>query len=114
MKLLSVRSVVAEFGILRVLLIGGAVFSLLLRPTPMIDPSYSGWNILFYLLVPVLAPIQFMLHALDALMGLVLMSDKIGSERLRYRRIVMTQSILALVLLAYWGPYFIAINGNLK
>ena len=109
---LSMKSILVEFGVLRVALILAALFSLIFRPTPMLDPSYAGWHMVTYLLLPVMAPIQFMLHMLDSLMGLVMMADKTGAERARYRRIVLTQFIIALTLLAYWIPYFIAINSK--
>lgn len=108
----SLKSIVIEFGVLRVALILAALFSLIFRPVPMLDPTYIGWHMVTYLLLPVLAPIQFMLHMLDSLMGLVMMADKTGSERVRYRRIVITQFTIALLMLAYWIPYFIAINAK--
>jgi hypothetical protein len=109
---LSVKSIVVEFGVLRVVLILAALFSLIFRPVPVLDPTYVGWNMVTYLLLPVLAPIQFMLHMLDSLMGLVMMADKTGAARARYRRIALTQAVIALALLAYWVPYFIAINAK--
>lgn len=109
---LSFKSIVVEFGVLRVVLILAALFSLIFRPVPMLDPTYAGWSMVTQLLLPVMAPIQFMLHMLDSLMGLVLMADKTGAERARYRRIVWAQFIIALALLAYWVPYFIAINAK--
>lgn len=106
----TVATRLQEFGLLRILLLTGAVVSLLFRPAPLIDPVYEGWHLFVHLLLPVLAPIQFMLHSLDGLMGLVLMADKTGEARQRYRRIALTQFTVALLLLAYWVPYYIAIN----
>lgn len=100
------------FGVLRIILLCFALFSLILRPTPVIDPVYQGWNIVIYLLLPVFAPIQFMLHTLDALMGLVLRSGKAGIERTRYNYIVITQFLVAVAILARWVPYFLAINAK--
>jgi hypothetical protein len=99
-----------EFGALRVGLIVLVLFSLVFRPEPIIDPVYDGWNIVFHMLLPVFAPIQFMLLMLDALMAKVMMTDKTGAERQRYRRIVWTQLLLGLAFLAYWLPYYKAIN----
>ena len=109
---ISIADWLRQFGVLRIILLGFALFSLVFRPTPVMDPVYQGWNIVIHLLLPVFAPIQFMLHMLDALMGLVLMSGKAGAERIRYRHIVLTQFIVAMALLAYWVPYFIAINAK--
>lgn len=101
---------IKEFGPLRIGLIVLVLFSLIFRPAAIIDPIYEGWNILFHMLLPVLAPIQFMLLMLDALMAKVMMADKIGTERQCFRRIMWTQFLLALAFLAYWLPYYIAIN----
>ncbi len=99
-----------EFGPLRIGLIVLVLFSLIFRPAPVIDPVYEGWNILIHMLLPVLAPIQFMLLMLDALMARVMRADKMGDERLCFVRIMWTQFLLGLAFLAYWVPYYIAIN----
>lgn len=100
----------AELGVLRVLLLAGAVMVLVLRPAPATAPVYSGWGLFPTLIAPVLAPLVVMVLVLDTLMAGVLMSDKQGDERRRYRRIIRVNVFMAAVLALWWWPYFTAMG----
>ena len=62
------------------------------------------------LLIPVLAPLIFMLLMLDALMSRVWMSEAAGDEKKRFQFIVRVDVIVGLLLLIYWLPFFIALS----
>ena len=61
-------------------------------------------------ILPVLAPMVFMVLMLDALMSRVWMSEAEGPEWKRLRLVLRVDLIVGLVLLAYWLPYFIALG----
>ncbi|MDZ7662146.1 hypothetical protein [Thiohalophilus sp.] len=94
---------------LRVVLILGALLTIVLQPERGASPEYHGWEMVSTLLVPVLAPLFFMLMMLDALMASLWHSQTSGEEQLRYRRIRNTDLVVGGLLLLSWLPYFIAL-----
>ena len=94
---------------LRVALILAALLTIVLQPESGTTPEYHGWEMVSTLLVPVLAPLFFMLMILDALMASLWHSQTTGEEQLRYRRIRNTDLIVGGLLLLSWLPYFIAL-----
>ena len=96
---------------LRVALLLCVLFAIVIRPeigTPM---AYSGWPFVTTLLMPVLAPLFFMLLLLDALMSRVWMSEARGEERKRLRLVVNMDLLAALLLLVFWLPFFFTLGG---
>lgn len=100
-----------QMGLLRLVLVGGAMVDILLAPNPGTPVVYSGWPLVTTLIVPVLAPILLQVLLLDALMGKVLMSSNQGLERARYRRIMIVNLVIAAALVLGWLPYFLALAG---
>lgn len=98
-----------QMGVLRVVMVGGAIVDILLAPNPGTPVVYSGWPLVTTLIVPVLAPIWLQVLLLDALMGKVLMSSSQGMERARYRRIMIVNLVIAAALVLGWMPYFLAL-----
>jgi hypothetical protein len=96
---------------LRAALILGAIIVILGKPEAGTPVAYSGWEMVSTLLIPVLAPLIFMLLMLDALMSRVWMSEAEGKERKRLRLVVRVDVIVGLLLLVYWLPFFIALGG---
>jgi hypothetical protein len=107
---LSVAETLVRYGILRTLLAVAGVLLLLFATQPGTVPVYSGWPLVSTVLVPVLAPMIFMLLLLDALMGRVLMTDMHGAERDRRRLTVIVNLLLAAGLLFFWSPYYLALG----
>ena len=105
------QNLLQEMGVLRVVLVSGAIVDILLAPNPGTPVVYSGWAVLTTLVVPVLAPILLQVLLLDALMGRVLMSSNQGAERARYRRIMIVNLVIAAALVVGWAPYFMALGG---
>ncbi len=104
------QGLLAQIRPLRAALILGAIISVLGKPDAGTPVAYSGWEVVPTLLIPVLAPLFFMLLMLDALMSRVWMSEAEGKEWKRLRLVVRVDLIAGLVLLAYWLPYFIALG----
>ena len=100
---------VARYGVLRSLLAMAGVLLILFATPSGAVPVYSGWPLMWTVLVPVLAPLILMLLLLDALMGRVLMSDMQGAERERRRNPVIVNLVLAGGLLLRWLPYYLVL-----
>ncbi len=90
---------------LRLALVGTALALVVLRPEPGTRPVYAGWELVPTLIVPTLVPIIFMVLLLDAIMSAVFLSSY-PKERRRYRSLIGISLAAALVLLAWWWPYF--------
>ncbi len=95
---------------LRAVLILAAIIAILGRPEVGEPVVYSGWGLVNTLLIPVLAPLVFMLLMLDALMSRVWMSEAEGEEKKRLWLVVRVDIIVGLLLLVYWLPFFIALG----
>lgn len=100
----------AEFGVLRIALFVFTVFIIAIAPPPGSAPIAEGWALMRTMIAPVFAPLLLMLLLLDALMARVFMAEKIGAERSRFRRIVGTDLLFALLLFLFWLPYFMALG----
>lgn len=110
MSMATIKHYTQQLGAMRVVLAVCTLLVIVLAPAAGTRASAEGWAFVPTLLVPVLAPLILMLLLLDALMGAVFMSDKVGEERLRYRNVVRFNLILAALLFLYWLPYFLALG----
>ncbi len=106
----KVQSLLGQLRPLRAALILAAIIAILGRPEVGEPVVYSGWGLINTLLIPVLAPLVFMLLMLDALMSRVWMSEAEGEEKKRLWLVVRVDVIVGLLLLVYWLPYFIALG----
>jgi len=70
----------------------------------------TGWPLVTTVLIPVLAPMTFMVLLLDALMARVFLTDAEGAARQRYKTILLADLLAAAVLLLRWLPYFAALR----
>ena len=104
------QNLLQQMGVLRVVLVSGAIADILAAPSPGTPVVYTGWAVVTTLIVPVLAPILLQVLLLDALMGRVLMSSSQGTERARYRRVMIVDLVIAAMLVAGWAPYFLALG----
>ena len=94
-------------GVLRAVLIALVILDMLASPRPGTAAIYSGWELVTTLILPVLAPILLQVLLLDALMGRVMMSGVKGTERARYRRIMVVNLMFSAALVLWWLPYFL-------
>jgi len=105
------QGILSQLGPLRAALILGAIITILGKPAAGTPTAYTGWEVVSTLIIPVMAPLFFMLLMLDALMSRVWMSEAEGDEWKRLRLVFRVDLIVGLVLLAYWLPYFISLGG---
>ncbi len=103
----NTESLLRQMGVLRVVLIALVILDILAAPRPGTAIVYSGWEVVTTLILPVLAPILLQVLLLDALMGRVLMSSSKGTERARYRRIMVVNLMFSAALVLWWLPYFL-------
>jgi len=87
-----------------------AIAVLVSAPKPKTEAVFSGWEMWSTLIVPTLAPIIFMVLMLDALMSRVKMTSVQGEEYARYRRFVIYNLALGIILAVYWTPYYLALG----
>jgi len=99
-----------QLGALRVVLGLMAVAMLVGAPQPNTEAVFDGWQMWPTLIMPTLAPIIFMVLMLDALMSRVKMTSVKGEEYARYRRFVIYNLVLGIVVAVYWTPYYLALG----
>ncbi|MDZ7804044.1 hypothetical protein [Thiohalophilus sp.] len=103
------KQLLIELKPLRIVLILCALLTVILQPEPGASPVYHGWGVVPTLLIPVLAPLLFMLLMLDSLMTTMLRSQSTGEEHARYGRVRNTVLVAGILVLLAWLPYFIAL-----
>lgn len=106
----NISNIIHTFGFLRLALLTLVLLDMLMRPVPGMTPDYEGFHVLTNLLAPVLSPILFMLLLLDAIMTGVYLSSVPVERKPAYRVILLTDLVVAICFIAYWVPYFKAIN----
>jgi hypothetical protein len=98
-----------QLGLMRLVLVCTALALIIFVPAPGTPPVYRGLGLIPTVLVPVLAPLLFMVLMLEVLMAGVFMIDKRGAARARYRGILLLNLALAVALVLFWIPYFKAL-----
>lgn len=93
-----------QVGPLRLLFAALVVFCLLLAFLP--DGHGTGWYVLSAHVAPALVILIMWVLLFDVMMASILMSQKHGQERLRYRHILLWDGTLLVALIAFWAPYF--------
>ncbi len=99
-----------QVGPLRLLFAALVVFCLLLAFLP--DGNGTGWYVLSAHVAPALVILIIWVLLFDLLMASILMSQKHGQERLRYRHILLWDGSLLVTLIAFWGPFFASLLTN--
>lgn len=99
----------AELGVLRVALACVTLTAVVLATPPGTEAVYSGWDFVLTVLLPVLVPLILMVLLLDTMMSAIFMLEKQIDERLRYRRIMITNLSLVVLLVLRWLPFFMAL-----
>ena len=95
---------------MRVLLVVWALLTILFRPEPGSEVVYEGAQMITTLLVPVIAPILFMLLLLDSLMSTIWVTQTEGDEKKRYRNNIIINLTVVGLLLYSWVPYIVALG----
>ena len=97
-----------DLGLLRILLISGALAVVILVPKAGTEAARSGWEIIPTLIAPAMAPLVFMVLMFDFMMCRIRMSDE--SVRNKFRTIGFIELAVALFLFIMWLPFFLAIG----
>jgi Na+-driven multidrug efflux pump len=106
----SVVGFISQLGPLRVMLAVLAIISIVFTPDAGTSVVYSGWGLFHTVLVPILAPLIFMVLMLDVMMSRIWMTDKQGAERKRFVTIIMIDLVLGLGILIVWLPFLLALG----
>lgn len=99
-----------ELGFLRLVVLAAVAVAVVLVPEPGTRAIYSGWPMVTTVLIPVLAPLLFMVLLLDALMARLFLTDAEGAARRRYRNIILINLLAAAALVLRWLPYYAALR----
>ncbi len=113
----TLKSNLASFGFLRLGLIGLAIVSMLL---PMVEwiaiqlieerLDDSLLSLSAGLIAPVMAPMLIVVMLLDVIMAKVRASDDHTSSGDLYRMVSRVDTILIIVMLAFWIPFLISLT----
>lgn len=95
---------------LRIVLIASAILTIILRPEPGSEVIYEGIEMIPTLLIPVMAPILFMLLLLDSLMSSIWVTQTEGEEKKRYRNNIIINMTVVVALLYFWIPFIAALT----
>ena len=106
----GIFEVLKDHGVLRTILAVAGLLLIIFATQPGTVPVYTGWPLVTTVLVPVVAPIIFMLLLFDALMSWVWMIDKPGDAYIRLRTALIVDLLLAAGLLLFWVPYYMALR----
>jgi len=100
-----------QLGPLRLLLVVVGLATLVARPPAGTPTSLEGWDFIYTVVIPVVAPIVFVLLLLDALMSRVFMTaSETADLRQRMRTILITNLLVAGVMLIAWAPFMLALR----
>ncbi|MHB8454551.1 MAG: hypothetical protein ACYDDO_07575 [Acidiferrobacterales bacterium] len=102
-------SLIGQLGWLRLLLAIVAIIAIVATPKAGTLAVYAGWQMVPTLIVPVLAPLIFVLLLMDSLMSRIWMTDKEPQERKHFKLAIALNLLLALGMAVSWFPYFHAI-----
>ena len=101
-----------EFGALRLTLLGLTGAAALFATAPGTPLSLHGWQLVTTLVLPAAAPLLLFGLLLELLMSAIRWNDADGARRPRWRRILLVEALVALLLAAAWTPFFAAVLGG--
>lgn len=101
------NNLIERFGWLRLGLAALTVTILFTVPQPRAETILAWPEVVPTLIAPAIAPLVFMVLALDLLMARVMGSGGDDFVRRRFRRITWFNLTLIALLLARWTPFFI-------
>jgi hypothetical protein len=108
------KTQLSSFGFLRLGLIGLAVLSMLIPIVEWVVIQLIGeiaersvLGLSARLIAPVMAPVLILVILLDIIMAKVRVSDDPSGEGVLYRMVSRIGTILIIVMLLFWVPFFI-------
>lgn len=93
-----------EVGLLRV--IWGLIVVLCVLMVFYAGGDAAGWHVIPVYVAPVLVVLNIWGLFLDLLMSWLFMRQAQAQERLRYRKIMVWDGLMVVLLFAFWGPFF--------
>lgn len=107
----------ASFGLLRLGLFGLAIFSMLIPVTEWAVVQLAGklpedslLALSAELIAPVMAPMLIVVILLDVIMAKVRAADDQTQSGDLYRTISRVETILIIIMLVFWIPFFISLT----
>lgn len=107
-------SILKEFGIMRIGLLLVSLLCIIFRPGTDPDTELSGLGLITGTIIPVIAPMVFMVLLLDFIMARIFLSDaKVNNPELvtRFQRISWVNLIMAAAIFLSWLPFFLSLRG---
>lgn len=103
----TVSSLIAKFGLLRILLLLVTAVIVIAAPLAGDTVYYSDWRIFPTLIAPVLMVMLLFALPLDMLMTGIFMLDTQGDQRRRLRTIAWVELAALVLLLVAWMPFLL-------
>ena len=102
---------IANFGVLRSLLIALAILAIVLAPEPQIRTVIAWPLIVPTLFAPAIAPLVLMVILFDLVMAKVMLSGEKDVKKRRHARQVMLVDAIAIAAILYaYLPFFLALG----
>jgi len=92
---------------MRVVLVSLALLTLVFKAPSGTEISYEGWDFILTVILPVMAPLFFMVLLLDTLIATIWFTQTKDAEHRRYRLIIIVNLVTASLLVLFWLPFFI-------
>ncbi|HEX5514080.1 MAG TPA: hypothetical protein VFY81_06770 [Gammaproteobacteria bacterium] len=105
----TLKQATADLGALRLMLGALAVLMVVFAPSSSVEAQRSGWGLIATGVLPALGPMVFMVLLLDMLMSRVFMADADVTGKRRYRRAILFDGAMALLILLSWLPFLLAL-----
>ena len=106
-----IKNFLVQIRPMRVVLISLALLTLVLKAPIDMELSYEGWNFIRTIIMPVMAPLFFMVILLDSLIATIWFTQTTGSEHSRYRLILFVNLTTAFILGMVWIPFLLELLG---
>jgi len=104
-----VKKLMSDLGALRSGMAIAVILLVIGSPFALAPASAHGWAILPTVIAPALFVIFIFVLPLDLVMTLVFRSDKTGTERQRFNRILVAEGTLTALLTLSWTPFVVGL-----
>lgn len=94
---------------MRVVLVSLALLTLVFKAPTSMEVTYEGWDFIFTVILPVMAPLFFMVLLLDTLIATIWFTQTKDAERSRYRLIIIVNLTTVALLVLVWVPFFMEV-----
>lgn len=103
-----------SLGGMRLILLFVSLLCIVFRPDMDAGTELSGWGLFTTTIIPVVAPMAFMVLLLDAIMSRIFRADASDNgetdKAKRFTLISRVNVVMALAMLLSWLPFFLSLN----